>query len=271
MRQCPQCGKSMEEKAQICPACGASCAGASGDEALDKAHQQEMDQRLLSEQQRQAAAARLAQTPDNGVQAAERTPLTPADAEKQIPCPDCGRLVPFSAALCPHCGTPMYGGDQWQERIRTQPPKLPRALIGGGCGVLALLLFFGVLALFSFLGAPPQEPPVNVQTKVQTRASLADRGGQLVEKAEGDFTVSDRAYACRALDDYKALTRMDRQGDQTALNEELNMKIATGKCRILPLGATVSAKEVSQADRALRVHLKRDSTLWWTGLKMLTP
>lgn len=269
MRQCPQCGKSIGEEAKVCPACGASCAGSAGDGALDSECRQEREQRLVSGQQRQTAAARLARTQGSGVQAAGSESSSPEDAEKQIPCPDCGRLVPFSASVCPYCGEPMYGGEQWQEKLRAKPPKLPRALVGGGCGCLALLVFFGVLALFSFLGAPRQEePPVQVRTKA---AGLADQGGQTMAKAEGDFTVSDRAYACRALEDYKALARMDRNGEQEALNEELNMKIATGKCRVLPLGATVTAKEIAQADRALRVHLKRDSTLWWTGLKMLTP
>ena len=259
MKQCPQCGKSTGEEAQVCPACGASCAGP---DALNEQRRQEMDQRLSSEQQRQAEAARLARFSNSGVQAVEHRQSV-QEEEKQIPCPVCGRLASFSAAVCPYCGGPMYGGDQWQAGIRAKPPKLPRALIGGGCGVLALLVFFGVLALFSFLGAPRQHSP----NAVPTRTGLADQGAQV----EGTFTVSDRAYACRALDDYKALARMDRNGDQAALNEELNMKIATGKCRVLPLGATVTAKEVSQVDRALRVHLKRDSALWWTGVKMLTP
>lgn len=83
--------------------------------------------------------------------------------------------------------------------------------------------------------------------------------------------MTGHAYACVALDDYRALARVDQNGDPEKLREDMHMQLAMGKCRVLPLGALVFAREASPADKALRVHLAQDPALWWTGVKMLTP
>lgn len=245
MRTCPQCGVDIPGRALVCPDCGAHSSGAAITD----------EQGPLPATQREAAdlLARMASVSSAGAR--------PRGEEPPGLCPACqGRLAP-NAAFCPHCGEPLGNDRQRCPPHGPVPPRsrLLKTLLGTGCGCLCLLLFFAALAIFSFLGGTKKEVP---------DPAGPEHAGQEVG---GQFTVTGHAYACVALDDYRALARVDQNGDPEKLREDMHMQLAMGKCRVLPLGALVYVREASPADKALRVHLAQDPALWWTGVKMLTP
>ena len=251
MAKCRRCGEELPEETGRCPRCG-------GAEDATTAS-------------RGGTKVRLEKDGEN----------RPGSEDLTGRCTACGKAVKAGAGVCPHCGELLT---QLELRRSSARPglKIPNSVLGGGCGLLCVLIVFGVVWLLSALTTPKkaprtvrEAPPVVAPQgteKPQTPPPAETPAAPRTERAAGSrFIVLGNAYGCLELDDYKALARTAQTNRQAQVQEELNLRVALGKCRILPMGEVGRVEAVSRPDRALALRLGQDKELWWTGLHMLMP
>ena len=255
MAKCRRCGEELPEETGRCPRCGGT------------------------------GGAATASTGGSRVRLEKDGENRPGPEELTGRCTACGKAVKAGAGVCPHCGELLT--ELELKRSSARPGlKIPSGVLGGGCGLLCVLIIFGVVWLLSALTTPDRKEPKTIREAppvVQPRQEPSPRAetpktpaqtppAPRTERASGSrFIVLGNAYGCLELDDYKSLARTARTGGQAQVQEELNLRVALGKCRMLPMGEVGRVEAVSRPDRALALRLGRDKELWWTGLHMLMP